>query len=73
MTLLGAAQAVDGSRELDAYGSPLVFLGTYTDHSVLPHWPRGHKQGEGIVVCRWREGKLNVVRTVPCLNPAFMK
>jgi len=51
----------------------LVFLGSYTDHSVLPHWPRGTKEGKGIVVCRWRDGKLEIVRTIECLNPAFMK
>jgi hypothetical protein len=51
----------------------LVFLGTYTDHSVLPHYPKGTREGEGIVVARWRNSNLDVVRIVPCLNPAVMK
>ncbi|KAF8057856.1 pgl [Scenedesmus sp. PABB004] len=52
----------------------LVFLGTYTDHAVLPHWPYTEAQGPGLVVARWAEnGSLERLHTVPCLNPAFMK
>ncbi len=58
-----------------AAANQLVFLGTYTDYSVLPHYPNGQRQGEGIVVARWRQadGLLETLHTVPVLNPAFMK
>jgi len=56
---------------------PLVFLGTYTDYSILPHWPRGSKEGDGIMVARWRTATNNLERMperdVPITNPAFMK
>ena len=60
-----------------AAANPYVFLGTYTDYSILPHWPAGTREGEGLVVCRWQAGtaapRLEPVRTVPITNPAFMK
>ncbi|GBF92719.1 hypothetical protein Rsub_05088 [Raphidocelis subcapitata] len=53
----------------------LVFLGTYSDHSILPHWPRGGREGQGITVARWAAAKdrLELLHTVPVVNPAFMK
>jgi hypothetical protein len=52
---------------------PLVFLGSYNNYEVLPHWPHG-SEGEGLFVCRWVEGKLQVLHKVTnALNPAFMK
>jgi hypothetical protein len=58
-----------------AGADPLVFLGTYTDYSILPHWPHGGKEGEGLVVARWQSGTntLLPLHTVPVVNPAFMK
>jgi hypothetical protein len=54
-------------------GSPLVFIGTYNNYSVLPHWPAG-EPGNGLHVCRWQaSGQLTVLHTEPVLNPAFMK
>jgi hypothetical protein len=45
------------------------------DYSVLPHYPYGTPSGEnnGLVVARFNHGKLLPLRTVQCLNPAFMK
>lgn len=45
------------------------------DYSVLPHYPYGTPSGEnhGLVVARFNHGKLLPLRTVKCLNPAFMK
>jgi hypothetical protein len=45
------------------------------DYSVLPHYPYGTPSGEnhGLVVARFNHGKLLPIRTVKCLNPAFMK
>lgn len=58
-----------------ASGDRLVFLGTYTDHSILPHWPHGGTEGDGLLVARWaaNKGRLEVGQTVPVANPAFMK
>lgn len=39
----------------------LVFLGTYNNYSVLPHWPRGEESNDGLVVGRWEDGKLSVL------------
>ncbi len=72
MQLSDDSEGEQGCSGIEA--SNLVFLGTYTDYDVLPHWPKGNKWGEGITVCRWQEeGKLQVVGMTPCLNPAFMK
>ena len=56
-------------------GDCIVFLGTYTDYSILPHWPHGHKEGDGLVVARWAGSTktLEPLHTVPIVNPAFMK
>jgi hypothetical protein len=45
------------------------------DYSVLPHYPYGTPSGDdhGLVVARFNHGKLLPLRTVKCLNPAFMK
>lgn len=64
------------SNETDGQlSSSLVFLGTYTDYSRLPHWPHGSKEGQGLIVARWHasEGRLEPLFTQECLNPAFMK
>lgn len=55
--------------------SEIVFIGTYTSYSVLPHWPHGGKEGAGIEVARWSEsaGRLEKLYTYSILNPAFMK
>lgn len=61
--------------------SSLVFLGTYTDHAILPHWPHSKAEGEGLTVARWApaaaggetSAALVPLRTVPIPNPAFMK
>jgi hypothetical protein len=62
-------------RSGDGSGHSLVFLGTYTHHDVLPHWPRGGSEGDGLMVGRWCHAKdrLEVMHTVPVVNPAFMK
>lgn len=77
MTLLEVREDVEmyrnGYSQVANPAGTLVFLGTYTNYEVLAHFPKGHERGEGIVVCRWRDGKLHVLHTVPCLNPAFMK
>jgi hypothetical protein len=48
---------------------------SYTDYSILPHWPRGGKEGDGLMVGRWSAAKdrLELLKTVPIVNPAFMK
>lgn len=51
----------------------LVFLGTYNNYAVLPHWPRGQESKDGLVVARWEDGKLTVLHKENVLNPAFMK
>ena len=51
----------------------IVFIGTYTSYSVLPHWPNGSKEGAGIEVARWTGDRLEKLHSVPILNPAFMK
>lgn len=64
------------STEANAHSAgSLVFLGTYTDYSRLPHWPHGGKEGKGLIVARWhgKEGRLEPLSTQECLNPAFMK
>ncbi|WIA15777.1 hypothetical protein OEZ85_002392 [Tetradesmus obliquus] len=67
--------ATELSQETAHAPGTLVFLGTYTDYSVLPHYPYGTPSGEnhGLVVARFNHGKLLPLRTVKCLNPAFMK
>ncbi len=50
-----------------------MYIGSYTNFSVLPHFIRGGSEGDGITVCRARKGQLEPVKTMPCLNPAFMK
>lgn len=51
----------------------LVFLGTYNNYAVLPHWPKGEESRDGLVVCRWEDGQLQVLHKENVLNPAFMK
>jgi hypothetical protein len=53
--------------------SSLVFLGTYNNYSVLPHWPHGEESRDGLVVCKWEDGKLVRCHNENVLNPAFMK
>ncbi|KAF6266196.1 Lactonase, 7-bladed beta-propeller-domain-containing protein [Scenedesmus sp. NREL 46B-D3] len=67
--------ATELSQEAAHAPGTLVFLGTYTDYSVLPHYPYGTPSGEnhGLVVARFNHGKLLPLRTVKALNPAFMK
>lgn len=68
------ALAFERAAPSGATPSPLVFLGTYNDYDVLPHWPHG-AEGEGLFVCRWdaENGKLAVLHKEDVLNPAFMK
>jgi hypothetical protein len=51
----------------------LVFVGTYTNYEVLPHWPYGNKLGDGIYTYRWLGGKLSLLSVTPVLNPAVLK
>jgi hypothetical protein len=74
---MGGAPLAGAASKPGAPPSPgaLVFLGTYTHHDVLPHWPRGGSEGEGLMVGRWCPAKdrLEVLHAVPVVNPAFMK
>jgi len=41
---------------------------------VLPHYPHGTKEGDGFIVAKWvGDGRLDMLKTIPCENPAFMK
>jgi hypothetical protein len=51
----------------------LVFVGTYTNYEVLPHWPYGNKLGDGIHTYRWLDGKLSLLSVTSVLNPAVLK
>jgi hypothetical protein len=70
-----APAAAGAATAAGADGDRLVFLGTYTDHSILPHWPRGASEGSGVTVARWsaRDARLRVGSAVPCVNPAFLR
>ncbi|KAI8474738.1 MAG: Lactonase, 7-bladed beta-propeller-domain-containing protein [Monoraphidium minutum] len=74
-SLLQSPRAAPAPAPPAAGGDRLVFLGTYTDYSILPHWPRGGTEGAGLMVARWAADKarLEVGHTVPVANPAFMK
>ena len=68
MTVLSAGRA--------GAASTIVHVGTYSDHSRLAHFTSGKPSGPegGIVSCRWQpDGKLQVLNTTSCLNPAFMR
>lgn len=75
MAHLVAETANTSSTAFGHAPTTLVFLGTYTDYSRLPHWPYGSKEGKGLIVARWHgnEGRLEPLFTQECLNPAFMK
>ena len=51
----------------------LVFVGQYTNYSVLPHWPYGSIEGEGIHCYRWKDAKLELLSVTRELNPAVLK
>ena len=50
-----------------------VYVGSYTDFNVLPHFIRGGSPGSGITLAKHENGRLEAVATVPLQNPAFMK
>lgn len=71
MTVLSETQPQQHSSDT------LVFLGTYNNYAVLPHWPKGEESRDGLVVCRWSQQasgpRLEVLHKENVLNPAFMK
>lgn len=79
MTVMAAGHAsLTAATLAHAMSSPhqhsLVFIGTYTDYSILPHWPHGSEEGDGFIVARWTHDRnLQPLHTVPVENPAVMK